>query len=463
VSIEPMPKDRAPSYTPAPEPPTDPDLRRRYDEVMAVIGEKQTVTGAARSLGLSRNHFQTLLHRALQSVIDSITPKPAGRPARPEREAALEAENTKLKAQIASLEERLATMDRLLDLVGGIASGREALTRRTRKTPSKKDEEPEPSIESELMTVCEAPAPAPLRARALGVSLSTLRRRRKHRSPSRTRVSTAPDRDRVAAVQGIVRATHGLAGAASLAKSTGVSRRQAASIKHDELVEMERDRKARAARVCVSQPGIIRGFDAMHLNCDDRRCYWLIAADGAVPYRTSISTVNDYDHAGVIAALTADFEEHGPPLVARLDRASCQRTPDVLALLERYGVLLLHGPPRHPQYYGQLERQNREHRAWLRHVRSLTSAELPDVAARMRTALNAQWARPTLGWCTAEQVWTTRSTIHVDRQQLQRDVEKRAWEFVHTAGVERLAAQRRAIESALIERELLTITFGGQC
>src|SRR5512138_1710912 len=31
----------------------------------------------------------------------------------------------------------------------------------------------------------------------------------------------------------------------------------------------------------------------------------------------------------------------------RLDRAACQRTPDVLALLERYGVLLLHGPPRH--------------------------------------------------------------------------------------------------------------------
>ena len=150
---------------------------------MAVIGEKQTMTGAARSLGLSRNHFQTLLHRALQALIDSITPKPAGRPARPEREVALEAENSKLKAQIANLAERLATMDRLLDLVGGIASGREALTRRTRKAPPKKDEDPEPGIEKAMMTVCEAPAPAPLRARALGVSLSTLRRRRQRPTP----------------------------------------------------------------------------------------------------------------------------------------------------------------------------------------------------------------------------------------------------------------------------------------
>lgn len=28
-----------------------------------------------------------------------------------------------------------------------------------------------------------------------------------------------------------------------------------------------------------------------------------------------------------------------------------------------YAVLVLHGPPHHPRFYGQLERQNREHRA----------------------------------------------------------------------------------------------------
>jgi len=65
-----MAKNRPPSYTPAPEPPTDPDLRRRYDAIMAVIAQTQTVTAAAESLGMSRNHFQTILHR----VTGALTP-----------------------------------------------------------------------------------------------------------------------------------------------------------------------------------------------------------------------------------------------------------------------------------------------------------------------------------------------------------------------------------------------------
>jgi hypothetical protein len=455
-----MPKDRAPSYTPAPEPPTDPDLRRRYETVLAVIRDEQTMTGAAQSLDLSRNHFQTLFHRALQAMIDSITPKPAGRPARPEREAMLEAENAKLKAHLATLEEKLATMDRLLEIVGGIASNREGLTKRVRKSPAKKDEDPEPAIEEAVKAVCDVPIPAPIRARALGVSISTLGRRRRHQRREWAARVSQPHADRVAAVQRIVRSTHGLAGATSLSKSAGVTRRQAARIKRDELVAMERERKARCARVCITQPGVVRGFDAMHMICEDGRYYWLVASDGAVPYRTSICTVDTYDHQSVIAALTADFNEHGPPLVARIDRAACQRTPEVLARLEQYEVLVLHGPPHHPQYYGQLERQNREHRAWLAHVTSLTRDELPATAMRMRTALNALWARPTLDWCTAEQVWKARSTVHVDRAQLRRDVERAATKLENT-GLDRLVAQRRAIESALIERGLLTIDFGG--
>lgn len=457
-----MPKDRPPTYTPAPEPPKDPDLRRRYEVVLAVIRDEQTMTGAAQSLDLSRMHFQTLFHRALQAMIDSIIPKPAGRPAKPQREAQLEVENAKLKAELAALKERNATVERLLDLVGGIASNRQALTRRTRKTPAKKDEDPERPIETMVTTVCEVRAPAPLRARALGVSTSTVNRRRRKQRPARCVVRRSPHSDQIAAVQSIVRATHGLVGAAGLSKSTGVSRRQAASIKRSELIEMERERKARCAAVKVTQPGIVRGFDAMHMNCVEGRYYWLIAADAAVPYRTSIATVDDYDHANVISALTADFEEHGAPLVARLDRAACQRTSNVIALLDRYEVLLLNGPPHHPQYYGQLERQNREHRAWLRGVETPTRAELPGTAARMRTALNAVWRRPTLDWCTAEQAWQSRSTIRVDRRELRRQVERHSRQLVARTRLEPLDAWRRATESALVERGLLTINFGGQ-
>lgn len=462
-----MPKDRAPSYTPAPEPPTDPALRRRYDEVMAVLRAEQTVAGAARSLGLSRNHFQTLLHKALQAMIDAITPKPAGRPARPAREVTLETENARLAKENAALKERTAMVERLLDLVGNVASGREPLARRRKtKSSSGTDEDPEPA-EAPMTVVLEMDAPAPLRAKAIGASVSTVRRRRRRqrqrevqRGGSR---SSPPDATRADAVRALVRESHGLIGATGLAKSTGLSRRVAADLKQRELVAMEHERKAEAARVQITQPGVVRGFDAMHMSCTDGRRYWLVAADAAVPYRTSIASVTDYDEASVMAALRADFDAHGPPLVLRLDRASCQRTLAVLALLRDYSVLPLHGPPHHPQYYGQLERQNREHRAWLHYVGRVTSDELPAVANRMRTALNALWVRPTLRWWTAEQAWRARPPIAVDRHALRLEVEARAASLVTGERLEPTVAQRRATESALRNLGLLTINFGGQC
>ena len=39
--------------------PTDPAMRRRYDAIMSVLTQTQTVTAAAESLDMSRNHFQT--------------------------------------------------------------------------------------------------------------------------------------------------------------------------------------------------------------------------------------------------------------------------------------------------------------------------------------------------------------------------------------------------------------------
>ena len=110
-----MPKDRSlPSYKPAPEPPTDPTLRRRYDVIMSVLAQTQTVTAAAESLNMSRNHFQTILHRVLEAIIEAMTPKPAGRPAKPEREAALEAELAKTKADLTALQTHTATMQRMM-------------------------------------------------------------------------------------------------------------------------------------------------------------------------------------------------------------------------------------------------------------------------------------------------------------------------------------------------------------
>ena len=225
---------------------------------------------------------------------------------------------------------------------------------------------------------------------------------------------------------------------------------------------MELERKAKCGTVSVLAPGIVRGFDAMHVRCIDGIAYWLVSADAAVPYRTSIATVPIYDADHVINALETDFEEHGPPLVLRLDRIACQRTPAVHELLTRYDVLALHGPPRHPYYYGQLERQNREHRAWQVTLGIVSQAELGTAADAMRTALNGHWARPTLDWCTAEELWQRRTPVDIDRSTLRCEVERRTSGLV-TSGHQPLHARRIAIETALTERGLLTVNHGGWC
>jgi len=458
-----MPKDRPASYKPAPEPPTDPALRRRYDAIMAVIAETQTVTAAAESLDMSRNHFQTILHRVLEAMIDAMTPKPAGRPAKPEREAALEAELAQVKAELVALQSHTAMMKRMMGALTSIVSGPEPSPRsrgRSKKTKPSEDPEPATAIHQAVIAMRDANVPRKLCATVLGVSPATIGRRLSPPPPSAQPLQRRHDAAACQRVREIVRATHGLPGAASLGKRCGLPRRAAAVIKKHELREMELERKARCGTVTVAAPGIIRGFDAMHMLCQEGKAYWLVAADASIPYRTSITTVRAYDAEQVIAALVADFERHGPPLVLRLDRIACQRTPEVHQMLTRYDVLPLHGPPRHPYYYGQLERQNREHRAWQEPLGLITHAELCDAAEDMRTALNALWARPTLDWCTAEEAWLQRPTVDIDRTDLRAEVNSCMSKLIGS-GLEMLSAQRVATEQALIKRGLLTINAGG--
>ncbi len=306
----------------------------------------------------------------------------------------------------------------------------------------------------------DAKVPRKLCATVLGVSPSTIGRRLQPLNRSPRALRHRYDEPACQRVREIVRATHGLVGAQSLGKRCGLPRRAAAVIKKREVREMALERKARYATVSVASPGIIRGFDAMHMPCVEGKSYWLVAADAAIPYRTSITTVAVYDAAHVIAALISDFERHGPPLVLRIDRIACQRTPEVHQLLTRYQVLPLHGPPRHPYYYGQLERQNREHRAWQNPLGARTLAELREAAETMRTALNAFWARPTLNWCTAEEAWRQRPMVDIDRAELRAEVARCTSSLVNS-GLELLAAQRIATETALTKRGLLTVTPGG--
>ena len=130
------------------------------------------------------------------------------------------------------------------------------------------------------------------------------------------------------------------------------------------------------------------------------------------------------------------------------------------------GVLALHGPPHHPGYCGQLERQNREHRAWLTVLGVPTPHALVAAAERMRHALNALWPRRTLGWLTSEVLWKQRQQpIAIDRSALCIEVFERAERI--RAEQPKLAgygtAERFAIEYALKERGLLNVQLAGRC
>jgi hypothetical protein len=260
----------------------------------------------------------------------------------------------------------------------------------------------------------------------------------------------------------VLKSVHCHIGAAPLAKASGLSRREAAQVKASLQTVLELERREQATKVSV-QPGVVRGFDGVMLG----KLPVLVSADGAVQYRTSIIPAREYDGAAVAAAVAADFEQNGPPLIWRVDRAKAHTTPAVLDVLGAYKVLLLHGPPHFPRYYGQLERQNREHRAWL----SGTSVDkgldhLAGECEEMRRAFNELVPRRTLGWQTAAAVWRSCSRPVVDRDELLDEVDERRCRLEEDEAIREGhpgLAERLAIEAALIKRSLLQLTKGGWC
>jgi transposase-like protein len=110
------------TYTPMPAVP--PELAARYQTMMAVLSGELTVSEAARRLGLSRNHFQSLMHRALGSLIRELGAHRSGRPARPEKEKSLREEAKKLRQENERLRRRAETTDRILEVASGLLQGR---------------------------------------------------------------------------------------------------------------------------------------------------------------------------------------------------------------------------------------------------------------------------------------------------------------------------------------------------
>ena len=473
------PKPKKPSYVPEPEVP--PEVADRMAVVLMVLSEELTVTEGAERLGLSRVRMQTLKNRAAGAMVQAVAKQPGGCPPKDEttklREQLeeLEAHNDLLQREMAIAED---TMANLVDMIREQGAENRAVQRKSRsRTRRKKTTESSPGDDEASLRLARARHLAalglPRRAAARAIASRKTLRRWDERAAADERLvrkrgpnnRPPPSPQLRARAEEVARTMNGQIAVDALSKAVpGLSRRDAAVIRDAVRTELERERQQRCGRVAVAAPGVLRGMDAMHLRTDHGRAFALIASDGAVPYRTHAEVTDRYDTDAVEAMVLRDFDAGGLPLVYRLDRASSQNNPRLHGLLQAHGVLHLHGPPRHPQYYGQLERQNREHRNHLGDE-PLPRAEVPARLESMRFALNEVLPRRSLGWCTAAHLWSARPALDIDRQALLEQVQDRAQRLQRAARdpMDPSLAWRLAVELTLVHHDLLKLQPGKRC
>jgi len=450
--------------------------------MLQVLSGDLTVSGAARRLSLSRNHFQTLMHRGLKGLIEGMSPHPSGRPPKPSRERKLELLNERLLKENRKLQSRVEMTDRLLKAASALLKGRFQPTGRSRPRRTSSSQKDQKDTDEEgtherldlVRQMIRLGLRASLAASVAGISVSTLRRwSRREAQGLRLSLNRGPqphpplDVAKKAEVESLVRQLHGLPGAAALSHSVpGVSRRQAAAIKHETLTKIERERVSACQHLRPTAPGLIRSFDQLHIPTTAGPWYALISADTAVPYRTSALLTPQYDGLSVAKAIQHDFALFGAPLVWRADRAKAHDTGEVREVLDHYKVLLLHGPPRLPRYYGSLERQNRDHRAWLSPLGRLDPDTLASQFGSMLDAFNQLWLRRSLGWTSPADAWSSRPPINIDRDAFRQQVTDRVARFnrhLHARGSHADMATRLAIEQTLLNHGLLGRSLDRRC
>jgi transposase InsO family protein len=458
------------TYVEAPK--VDAQLQSTWEAILGAYVGMIEVSEGARRLGLSRNHFQTKMHTAMAAAVETLLPKPKGRPPKPQRERELEEENDRLRRELGKAQQELETVNRILGVATAFVKerSRTSRTKKEKAVDASKKEDPDGEARAKLQVI------EWLRAQGLKVedavnavvcSKSTYGRYKVksvrgeklvHRRGPGPKELTPEVRLRI---EERARATHGTIGAAPLAKQVGGSRRDCAKVLAELNTTVELERKATTMRVSIAAPGIIRGMDQKYVHGRER--VLLICADGQVPYRTTITAPERYDAEAVVDVLARDISEHGAPLVYRMDRASVHRVPDVKRLLADHRVLQLHGPPRRPQYYGQTERQNRENEAWLSRA-WWPGKDLLVECETMKTELNLV-PRRTLGWQSARTKWENRPEVEGWRDELWNEVQDRvARNWRQCEGQARIEdVERLVIEDALISRGLVRIEPGGWC
>src|SRR5688572_22236169 len=127
-------KKAKPTYTKRPS--AESSTLSRLDVIVKVQSGEMTVTDGAKALGLSRNHFQTVMHEALDAMIKSLEPKKAGRPAKDPHLRETEDESAKLRKENEELKKQVALQENALQALVDIVKQQSNI--RPRETRSKK-------------------------------------------------------------------------------------------------------------------------------------------------------------------------------------------------------------------------------------------------------------------------------------------------------------------------------------
>lgn len=106
------------TYQTRPDVPTT--LQPRLNLIRAVIGERTTVSEAARELGIARVNMQSLVHRAEAAILSSMAPRPTGPTPKSEEQKQLEARIEKLEKENARLKTQLQAADDMMGAAGEI-------------------------------------------------------------------------------------------------------------------------------------------------------------------------------------------------------------------------------------------------------------------------------------------------------------------------------------------------------
>src|SRR5690349_10719661 len=129
---------RKSSYVPVPK--ADPETQQRLNVVLLQMTGHMSSTEACGLLQISRLYYQTLRNRALQAMVDALTPGLPGRPSSDpkmremkDRLAELEEENERLRVQVERNDQLIKGLTKTLREVSA-TTRTPRRTRTTRKT-----------------------------------------------------------------------------------------------------------------------------------------------------------------------------------------------------------------------------------------------------------------------------------------------------------------------------------------